>query len=481
MIPQKTRVRSLDLFSCKSLLLQKSVQKLKPIEKNIQTETITLKEIKNVRKKSQTSAIGKGLTTGNNYLFKEEKKINKEITEFKESTDVDVNKSKQVDLNNINKNIFGVSKIIDKLLLQSDVQNKNTKKTKSEGLFENLFKYSNLSKEKLIPNHLSWSQIISELFLTTFIRADDYEYSDSIYIWNANYQSGPEFQLKCNSPVNKAIFSLFNQEIIYAGLENGRICMFDLRHGNLPVCESQPGFEKHRSPIIDLHMSGSRNSYNIISIEEYGCMGVWSPNLDQFKRMDLFQISNKEKTDEILQNIEPTCLSFIYSESNNIFLGSTDGKIYNYSLLKSGEQNNKNSNAVVFNGHQSYISSISFNNSKKLNSKYSNYFLSGSMDWSIKVWNFKQGTNWLHNICVHKDMITDISWNNGVPSVFASSSNDGVVNIFNIEKQLSSPIETLNVNVPVINCKFNKNGNMLALTTDDGEIEVKRVNLKNLN
>lgn len=56
--------------------------------------------------------------------------------------------------------------------------------------------------------------------------------------------------------------------------------MFDLRVGREPVIESTPDYNRHRSPIVDLIITGSRNSSNIVSVAENGTLCSWSPNLD---------------------------------------------------------------------------------------------------------------------------------------------------------------------------------------------------------
>lgn len=120
-----------------------------------------------------------------------------------------------------------------------------------------------------------------EMFLTVYMPKNDNTQKmvdgfDTFYLWNREFEQRPEFELKCPSIVNNAIFSPFSSENVVAGCESGAICIYDLRASKEPITISTPSLDAHRTPIVGLKFVGGRNSNNLVSLSEEGKMCVWA-------------------------------------------------------------------------------------------------------------------------------------------------------------------------------------------------------------
>lgn len=263
---------------------------------------------------------------------------------------------------------------------------------------------------------------------------------DYFYLWNREFNQRPEFELKCQSVVNTAIFSPFSSENVIAGCESGSICIYDLRTSKEPVMISTPSLEGHRTPILGIKQVGGRNSNNLVSVSEEGKMCVWS--LHQMTKpiwkLELNAPIDNEKKKDFQFCLEPFCLGAIHGDTSGVYIGTNDKNVYKFKVL-SGDNSNNKEVLNTFSGHKSIVNAIHINKINQLSSSLSEMMLTGSFDWTVKLWSLRKNSC-LYTFKHHFDPITSLHWNPYHPIMFASSDSSGNVAVINLLKSFEEPV-----------------------------------------
>lgn len=171
----------------------------------------------------------------------------------------------------------------------------------------------------------------------------------------------PEFFLQCTSTITQIQFNVADPFKVIAGLENGRVVIWDLSDikpsqiSVLPTLQTTTltslgentnlKYVRHTLPIVLLQQLDLANQLTsgFVSVCADGIVNLWSPNFLAFPKVDSARLSASEKlkdqicvTDALLlssqmrvaddKHVRPE-LRFL----DQILLGSTDGKVYRLS------------------------------------------------------------------------------------------------------------------------------------------------------
>lgn len=333
-----------------------------------------------------------------------------------------------------------------------------------------------------IVNTLSWSELVPEVFLSVYVPKNDdgavFGDKDKIYIWNTSFTERPEFELVSPIKVETALFSPFSSEMVISGCQSGKLCIYDLREKKEPVRKSMPSNESHRSSITGLEFVGGRNSNNLISISEEGRLCVWSlQDLEKpIRKIDLHPIAENKKTEDKFDFlIEPFSISSIPGDTTSgVYIGGVDGNIYQCAVLSS--TTNYHSAKIytnVFRGHKSIVNCLHHQKSNSSHSQLSGLMLSGSFDWSVKLWH-PRDKSLLYDFKCFQDPVTDVHWCPNHPAMFVSGDASGNVRIFNLFKDFDQPVYQTKISDCVFNTKWDHSGENLAITDSEGRVHVKK-------
>lgn len=324
-------------------------------------------------------------------------------------------------------------------------------------------------------NHLSWSSLIPEICLSVYNDKDPNlakNIPDKILVWNVNFASRPEFELNSGAKVSRAIFSPFHSEYVISGLECGRIYLYDLRIKKDPAMKSLPVSDGHKALISGLDFIGGQNSNNLVSISEEGKLCLWNlSKLDSpVKSIEILpnELKNKE---ELAFTLEPFCLSVIPGDTSSVYLGTSDAAIYQATV-----HTTTSSDRVLeksYKSHTALITSLHHNRANSTSSLVSNAMLSGSLDWTVKLWTPKQ-TDPLYTFTHHNDPVTDLHWNPSHPALFVSADGQGKVCILDLYSDFDNPIWTANESGCVLNAKWDASGRCLAVSDENGGFKVRK-------
>merc|ERR1719443_145816 len=112
-------------------------------------------------------------------------------------------------------------------------------------------------------------------------------------------------------------------------------------------------------------------------------------------------------------------------------------------------------------------------------------FLTCSYDWTVRVWNAKHTTGpklTCHQFESLKEQVNDINWSPTTSSVFASVANDGRIEIWDLKRDVLSPVLTWfdkdpagnELHIPKTAVRFSKNSPVVLAGTEDGKVGVYR-------
>lgn len=235
-----------------------------------------------------------------------------------------------------------------------------------------------------------------------------------IIIYNRNMTPMvPEFFLQCTCGITTAQFDKTDLFRILAGLENGRVVMWDLTRVKptqiavLPTLQtttiasitekSQHRYIHHTAPIVLIEQLDSDNSSSLVSVSADGVINTWSPNLLAFPKLDSVRILGKTGRLTMKDQIRVSCVLSLrhaqktaendnslhapeYRFLNNTVLGSPSGAIYK--LL-----NNKDKSFLVRNIEKDDTPQIaSVSAMAELAVGTSSLIVSAYLDWHIRLW-----------------------------------------------------------------------------------------------
>jgi dynein intermediate chain len=85
-----------------------------------------------------------------------------------------------------------------------------------------------------------------------------------------------------------------------------------------------------------------------------------------------------------------------------------------------------------FDGHFGPITSMDFHPSQG-SIDFSEYFLSSSTDWSVKLWNKKTAQQAVYSFEYTNDYVYDVKWCPTHPALFASGDGRGFLELWNLK------------------------------------------------
>ena len=300
------------------------------------------------------------------------------------------------------------------------------------------------------------------------------------YILNIYTNDKKIGQKQSRSNIKKIAADEDTDEFIWGGMENGRIAVWDLRtNRNLPNLTSLVSEKSNFLPIIDIKKKD--NFLYTVGLEGRFCK--WDPKkLEQpIIYKDLFCKSDNQN----IARLEAMPLGFDIEsgDANTIYINTAEGSIYEMLLTPNSLQQR----SLFSDLHTAPIikfQTIDFKNYFRKNatkkifndlkpcSKYSNFFVSCSFDWNIKIWKYNMTDS--KTIKFHNDFVTALDVNNNLsPFCFASGDSEGKVAVWKLGTGNSdAPIFDWDNNFAISKLCWNSVGNKLGISDVNGGINV---------
>lgn len=291
---------------------------------------------------------------------------------------------------------------------------------------------------------IQWSPHHKELFLASYTKRmvnSELDWSRGasdpngvVLIWSTHMAGErPEYVFTCPSPVHAACFHPYSANLVIGGTYSGQIVMWDLRAKSVPVQRSLLAPESHTHPVYSMTVTGSANAHNLVSVSTDGRLCVWNlANISAPTESRQLKFNKKDVT--------ATSLAFADGETNELFVGSEDGRLFRAQVhgTKAGVQSQVEA-------HFGPITKLQFH---KGASATSDLMLSASMDWTVKLWSHRAGEIPLACFEGSTDYVFDVKWSPTHPSVFATVNGAGALDIWNINLDREIPQAKFKVPLP---------------------------------
>jgi dynein intermediate chain len=255
-----------------------------------------------------------------------------------------------------------------------------------------------------------------------------------VCVWSLqNTLQRPESVLQCQSPVLSTIFAKYQPNIVIGGTYSGQIVLWDRRASRkTPIQRTPLSSIGHTHPVYSLAVLGTQNANNLVTISTDGRMCVWAfESLHQ--PLEVLELRNKQsKSVTGGGNVAPTCMAFSEGEVNEFFVGSEEATVY-----QAYRHGTKSGVYEQYSGHRGPITALDFHPAHGP-VDFSDYFLTSSVDWSVKLWN-KKNTFPLHSFEDVGEYVYDVAWSPIHPALFASADGTGSLCLWNLNEDPETP------------------------------------------
>ena len=334
---------------------------------------------------------------------------------------------------------------------------------------------TNLYSHEFADDHcisgLQWSPKYNELLMTSYLsvsRSMSSELRGLICLWSLTLKGRPEYVLRCQSSVTSCTFNKFDHNLVIAGSYSGQIVVWDLRTKAHPINKTPLMAESHTHPVYCVSIIGSQHANNIVSASNDGKVCVWSLNMFNSPTSS-FELKNRVK------DIGCTCMAFPDNETNLFYVGAEDG-----SILQTQLHNSKSTDSTgeIFEAHYGPLTGLDIHpiGENIFTDLAGNLLLSSSVDWSVKLWNPKMSKEAILSFDIYDDYVFDVKWSPSHPSVFAVAEGTGIVDIWDLNRDVEMPVSRMKTTGEAINkVAWEHNGEMLATGNCNGEVKVYKV------
>lgn len=346
---------------------------------------------------------------------------------------------------------------------------------------------------------LQWNPCLPDLLLVNYSRRSKEEdmftpYPGKLLVWSASNNHRPEFIMQAKTRVTKAQFDPYNPALIYGGMSNGSVVMWDVRESSQPAVIVHPSNETHFTPIYGLEVVGTRNSYNIISMSSEGKVCVWEPSNLSCPIHQLTLIAPKAESTTGRASIDsnapmsPLAMCAPPGHFSKIFVGGIDKGMFHINL------NSQASSSLILQNFSDPLYSSSHSSTAESHSEMhagpicglsylTNYsgksnltqgmLLSSSFDWTVKLWYPQLGTRCLGTFVGHENIVSDVHWNSMHPAKFASCGADGKMLIWNLLRSAALPVfEHRFTGVACTKVRWNVDGRHMAVGDSEGKVSI---------
>ncbi|KPI45140.1 Cytoplasmic dynein 1 intermediate chain 2 [Cyphellophora attinorum] len=344
---------------------------------------------------------------------------------------------------------------------------------KSHSLKESLQLFSDRHSRRRMISDIQSSPHFPELVLTAYTKnpSAPNESPGQVLLWNTHAPSRPEYVFASGSDVLSARFSPFHPNYVI-DLPMGHASNNPQPVQRTPQSGSHLG---HTHPVYNISIIGTPNAHNIITASMDGVVCSWSFDmLTQAQEYHVLHTPPPAKTEDLA----PTSLSFPAADPTFFLVGTEEGSIYPCHRYDRAGAKAGVDTRLAYRGHTAPVMSTHFHPARGP-VDLGDLLLSSSSDWSLKLWRVKPaaatsssaaaaaaatnntsatlaatplsltGTNTPSNQPTplpplldipREDLIYDAKWHPHRPSIFATCTGAGELEVFDLLYDADVPI-----------------------------------------
>lgn len=319
------------------------------------------------------------------------------------------------------------------------------------------------SKNRTITS-FDWSTQFPELLCASYNQNEDspHEPDGVCLIWNMKFKkTSPEYVFHCQSAVTSACFAKYHPNLVIGGTYSGQIVLWDNRSSKrTPVQRSPLSSVAHTHPVYSIHVVGSENAHNLVTVSTDGKCCTWSVDMLSAPQ-DTIELNQQKQS----RTVAVTCMSFPSGEFNNFVVGSEDGVV-----CTACRHGNRAGIIDVFESHQGPVTGIDTHKTQG-QIDFSDLFITSSFDWTVKLWSLKCSQP-IHSFEDSSDYIFDVSWSPIHPALFASVDGLGHLDLWNLNCDAELPTASTVIDgSPALNhVTWTPSGHNVAIGDNHGKI-----------
>ena len=323
---------------------------------------------------------------------------------------------------------------------------------------------------------VEWCRTNAEQFLVVYNAKTPEENMGKVVVWSLENKGTEIAVLLSTVKVNRAIFHPTDENRVYGGLSSGQVVLWDIREKAKPIIKTKPSLTNHNLPVYCLALVNDGRRDMVLSVSYEGRICFWnSETLDEpFITEDLkFKLEkgrpDRDGDESPLAPMTCTVTEARSDRETKIFLGTYDRIIQAYKIPDFINQNNEKF-VNTFKGHEAPICSLSYK-SNPTNKNLDGLLISGSFDFSIKLWKPERSDSALHSLDVHEDYVTSVDWNPAHPAMFASVDCAGKICVWDLIEDRDYPVYIART-TPASCLKWHPDGVKLIIGTIKGEVQI---------
>ena len=259
-----------------------------------------------------------------------------------------------------------------------------------------------------------------------------------VLFWSLRNPEYPEKVLRTSRPVTALEFSRLSPMLLAVGLDSGDVCVYNVkREGadwNVPL-ESSSGMsvgQGHTEAVWQVKWvpRGNERVESLVSISSDGRVLQW--NIKKGISVScLMRLARSGKNDAwISRQAAGLCFDFCQDDPSSYIVGTEEGTIHKCSVSYSEQY------LETYTPHHGPVYKVKFS------PRWPKVFLSCSNDWSMSLYHQELPSRPLFNMKATDDdfAVTDIAWCPDNSTVFASVSQNGKLQIWDLSVSCLDPV-----------------------------------------
>ncbi|KXS13868.1 hypothetical protein M427DRAFT_45369 [Gonapodya prolifera JEL478] len=310
-----------------------------------------------------------------------------------------------------------------------------------------LWKFAHDPHRKKQVTSVSWSPKFSDMLAVGYGSYDFVKQGPGeVAVFSFKNPSYPEWLWEADSGVMCLDFHPQHPSLLAVGLYDGTVLVYDLQDKSAaPLLRSQGRAGKHSDPVWQVRWQRDDldDNANFCSISSDGRVTGWTVLKNELAYTDIIRIVNQpeggathagdvpEEESKFMDAGGGCCLDFSKTDEHLFVVGTEEGKLhlcskaYSSEYLRTYEDTKIQHWPVCFcEGHHMAIYAV------RMNPFHSNYFITASGDWTVKLWDISQTSP-----VMTFDLggpVGDVAWAPFASTIFAAGTTEGKVFVFDL-------------------------------------------------
>ena len=299
---------------------------------------------------------------------------------------------------------------------------------KKSGRLLPLWKFVFQKEKKKQVTSVCWNPQFSDLFCVGY---GSYDFSRQgpgmIACFTLKNPSYPEIIFNTESGIMCLHFHPQHPSMLAVGLYDGTVLVYNVqKKTDAPLYRSTTKGGKHTDPVWQVcwQKDDLDENLNFFSVSSDGRVTQWTLLKNELLHTDVISLKHDPtlpgiSEEEKLFSLAGGCCFDFHKKTDHLFIvGTEEGRIYKCSKDYSSQY------LLSFEGHNMAVYTVRYN------PFHSNYFLSASSDWTVKLWDQNVSTPIMTFDL--NGSVGDVAWAPYSSTVFAAVTAEGKVNLFHL-------------------------------------------------